>query len=206
MSEDELIEACLKGEKAAWDEFVFRYAGVVEWAIRRRLEGFGYNFGRQDIQDIFQDVFLFIWSNKSLAKLKYRGNVAGWVSVVAANRAVDYFRRTRRQMPPKTVSFYEDALKDEKGRARLLEELVPAQVTNPADGAYLKEIDRLIRDAIETLPPRDKMVLKLQLFKGRKVGEISGVMNLNINTVSTIIARAKSYVRKYIKHKGIENF
>src|SRR3546814_7757366 len=49
------LDALLAGDKAAWDRFVARHAGVIFAAVRRRLVPAGRS---ADAEDVVQDVFV----------------------------------------------------------------------------------------------------------------------------------------------------
>jgi RNA polymerase sigma-70 factor (ECF subfamily) len=202
-SPDELVQNCIKRDKRAWDIFVERYSKVVFWAIRDRLKRFGYNFDEGDIEDIHQDVFISLWSDNKLAQVKDRAKVAGWLAMVAGNAAIDYFKKMKRQSPPNSLSLYEEIYKSGDGGDRTLEDILPSQDAGPGKQAHLNDVLKLIDSAVESLKPKEKAAIRLNLLHGMKHRDIAEALKLPVNTVSTTIARAKESLKEKLKRKGL---
>lgn len=91
------LEALLRGDKAAWDRFVTRHAGVIFAAVRRRLVPAG---RVADAEDVVQDVFVRLCQHDFRLLRSYdaaRAKVTTWLTVVAHSAAVDHLRRLRRR-------------------------------------------------------------------------------------------------------------
>lgn len=205
-TDQELIESCIRKDKRAWDIFVERYSKLVLWAVRDRLTRFRYNFDNGDVEDIHQEVFVSLWAANKLAQIKDKSKIARWITMVAGNAAIDYFKRMKRQLPPNAVSIFEEVISSEKGEGKTLAELLPAQTTNPSREFHLSELREMLEAALGSLEPKQKMVVKLNLLRGMKQREVAQVLKLPINTVSSIVARTKEELREKLKRKGIEDF
>ena len=86
---DDLIQRCLAGDQAAWDEIVR--------ANRRRVFNIAYKFtGRHDLaEDLTQDVFVKIF--KSLGTFDRRANFQTWLVSVSRNLCIDHYRSVRKE-------------------------------------------------------------------------------------------------------------
>ncbi|OGX33256.1 MAG: hypothetical protein A3F87_03925 [Omnitrophica WOR_2 bacterium RIFCSPLOWO2_12_FULL_51_24] len=198
-SAGELIQGCIKKDKRSWDIFVERYSKVIYWAIRDRLKRFGYDFEDEDINDIHQDVFIALWAGNKLAQLKDSDKVAGWLAMIAGNAAIDYFRRMKRQSPPNSISIYEEIYKNGDGEARTLEEVLPSKAAGPDKEAQLSDAREVLKSAIGSLKPKERIAVELNLLHGMKHSEIADALKLPVNTVSTTIARAKKYLKEKLE-------
>lgn len=205
LSSEELIKDCIKKDKRAWDIFVERYSKVVFWAIRDRLKRFGYNFDEGDIEDIHQDVFISLWSDNKLAQIKDKDRVAGWLAMVAGNAAIDYFKKMKRQSPPNSLSLYEEIYKSGDGGDKTLEDVLPSQDAGPGKQAHLNDIFELVDSAIDSLKPKEKIVVRLNLLHGMRHRDIAEALKMPVNTVSTTIARAKEDLKVKLRRKGIKD-
>jgi RNA polymerase sigma-70 factor (ECF subfamily) len=100
------LGACLGGDKAAWDAFVGRYAGVIHSAIRRAVGGRpGVDL---DAGDLAQEVFLRLLKDDRRLLRSFdpqRASLSTWLSLVARSMAVDHLRRRR----PGSVALEPDA-------------------------------------------------------------------------------------------------
>ena len=86
---DEIIERCLNGDQAAWDEIVRRH-----W---RLVFNVAYKFvGTYELaEDLTQDVFLKLF--KSLDTFDRRANFQTWLISVSRNLCIDHYRSVRKE-------------------------------------------------------------------------------------------------------------
>ncbi|NQT28354.1 MAG: sigma-70 family RNA polymerase sigma factor [Candidatus Omnitrophica bacterium] len=187
MNELELIRRCLKKEKKAWDIFVEKYSRLIYWSIRKRLNASGFKFNQDDIKGIFQEVFLSILEGDKLGRLKAAKVIPGWLAIIASNKTVDFMRykiRENRRLIPDAPILKDDNFKQELDQRDLFD---------------------LIGSSINSLSDKAKIVISFNLFQGRTHKEISNIMNMSINTVSTLIARAKETLKQDLEKKGIRD-
>src|SRR5207249_4691735 len=127
-----LIQRCLQGDQAAWDEIVKQH-----W---RRVFNVAYTFvGRHDeAEDLAQDIFLKVF--KSLDTFDRRANFQTWLISVSRNLCIDHYRRVRKERA--TIDRDVDA-----------GDLSPAS-TDPGPADALEQQDRvsLLRQAMAALP------------------------------------------------------
>ena len=187
MNELELVNRCLKKEKKAWDIFVRKYSKLIYWAIRKRLSISGFRFSRDDISGIFQEVFLSILEGGKLRQLKNAKTISGWLAIIASNKTVDFMRRTIRE-DRRLVSDVQ-VLKDDKFKQEL----------------HRRDFMGLIDSIINTLSVKARVIISFNLLEGRTHKEIADIVNIPMNTVSTIIARAKEKLKQGLEKKGIRN-
>lgn len=84
----DLIQACLEGRQAAWNELVDRYGRLV-FSVPRRL-----GLSESDAEDVMQTVFLALFRN--LERLKDHTRLSAWLLTAAHREAwrVGKMRRT----------------------------------------------------------------------------------------------------------------
>jgi len=193
---ESLIDACLNKDEEAWGNFVSHFKGLVGWAACDRLKRWHIAFTNEDIEDIRQQVFSSIWAKGSLSGVKDCKIIGSWLAVVAGNRAYNYMR-TKKDLDPVylNTAFNQNVTTD--------------RVQDRKDGyAALKsaELKSLISDFIKRLPPQKQAILTLNYIYGKKHREIAEILKIPINTVSTIMKRAKEDLQVELKKKGYENF
>lgn len=186
MNDAELIQRCIRKEKEAWDIFVQRYSRLIYWAIRKRLTVSGFTLQEDDIQAIFQDVFLTILEGNKLAQLKDVKFLPGWLAMIASNKTVDYIRDKIRNSPrfaPEAMMTTGDSVEQELCDSDLLS---------------------VLREIIENMASKEKIVISLNLLEERTHSEIAQMLSMPINTVSTVIARSKDKLKKELIKRGIK--
>ena len=85
----QLVEAARRGDRAAFAELYAQYARTVHGILLSRVPF-------AEVEDLVQDVFLA--AMQRLSSLRDPAAFGGWLAALARNRAVDYFRRTPRNM------------------------------------------------------------------------------------------------------------
>src|SRR3954468_152994 len=86
---DALIERCLAGDQAAWEEIVRLH--------RRKVFNIAYKFvGKHDLaEDLTQDIFLKLY--RSLDTFDRRANFQTWLISVSRNLCIDHYRSVRKE-------------------------------------------------------------------------------------------------------------
>src|SRR6202035_2063213 len=85
-----LVERCLSGNDAAWEELVRLHT--------RRIYGLCYRFTGKDseAQDLTQEVFLRVY--RTLGSFRStEGSFTTWLARLARNLLIDHYRRTRNE-------------------------------------------------------------------------------------------------------------
>jgi RNA polymerase sigma-70 factor (ECF subfamily) len=176
---NELVERCLQGDQAAWDEIVRQH-----W---RKVFNIAYKFvGRHDeAEDLAQEIFLRIF--KTLHTFDRRANFQTWLISISRNLCIDHYRSLRKER--QTMAREVDAAG-----------LSPA---SPERGPHAQLEQRglkdLIRRALAELPPtlRDAVVLRdLQEFSYLEIAER---LSLPEGTVKSRINRGRLELARQIR-------
>jgi RNA polymerase sigma factor (sigma-70 family) len=78
-NDEQLVDACLRGDQTAWNELVDRYGRLVYYIAHR------YNLEPAEIDDVFQTVFEI--ALVQLGKLKNKNALASWLATITAREA-----------------------------------------------------------------------------------------------------------------------
>lgn len=185
MDEAELIIRCINKEKEAWDVFVKRYAKLIYWAIKKRFNMSRFAFSEDDVQNIFQEMFLSIFKQDKLTQIKDSKMVCTWLAMVASNKTIDFMREKIRS----SQRFVSDSL--------------PLKDVSSVNNLFDKETAGIIKNIINTLSDREKIIISLNLFEEKSHKEIGCILGMPVNTISTIISRAKVKLKEQLKDKGV---
>jgi RNA polymerase sigma-70 factor (ECF subfamily) len=188
-----LIEACLKKDLVAWSGLVNKYSGLIYVAIENRLKKYGIPASGQDIEDIRQNVFSDIWKNGKLSHIANRADISYWIAILSGNAAVEHFRSKEARWLQNTVPLSHEI--DEKE----LNEILPSDIPGPNDELARAETEERIDLAIESLPAREKIMIKLHLIHNKKYREIAEFLGVPKGTVSSCIKRAKERLKETLK-------
>ncbi len=134
--------------------------------------------GDAEADDLVQDVFLRIWNEPQ----RYRagdGRFPAWLHRVAVNAAIDRIRRNKTR------------------QAEDLSELMPDEnAPDPERQAMDSDRARKVRAAVARLPERQRQALTLSHDLGYSNGEIARMMNVSVEAVESLLARARRSLRK----------
>ena len=176
---DVLIERCLAGDQAAWDQIV-----RMHW---RKVFNLAYKFvGRHDeAEDLAQDIFLKIF--RALHTFDRRANFQTWLISISRNLCIDHYRSVRKER--ETMARDVDA-----------SDLMPVS-RERGPYAELEQLDlrHLIRVALAELPPalREAVVLRdLQEFSYQ---EIADKLGLPEGTVKSRINRGRLELARQLR-------
>ncbi|MGE5277059.1 MAG: RNA polymerase sigma factor [Acidobacteriota bacterium] len=152
-------------------EAVERERGRLRNFIRKRLPG------REDVEDVLQDVFFELVEAYRL--MKPIEEVGAWLFRVARNRIIDRFRKKGPGSPTAAAPIPED----EGGDIASLEDLLPSPDAGP-EAAYarsllLEEIDR----ALDELPEEQRDVFVAHELEGRSFRELAAETGVAVNTL-----------------------
>lgn len=73
----------------------------------------------------------------------------------------------------------------------------------PEESLELNELSKAIRKSITKLPPREKMVLEMRFFKGKKMREIADELKISSSRVSRIVQSGLDRVKNDLKRQGL---
>lgn len=180
-ADNALIVAYLKGDDYAFKVLVDRY--------QDRLVNYIYNLIRDYDQavDISQETFIRVFRHAH----RYKGNYqfSTWIYRIATNLALDEMRRRKRKGFFLTQRLF--------GNSEQGETEIQVSDNRPSPEAHLgsKERARLLRTAIDSLPPRYRLVFVLKEVQELSLEETGKVLNLRVGTVKSRLHRAKRILR-----------
>lgn len=192
LNDSQLINHCLDKNHRAWTEFVERFSKLIYWAIKDKLKRWGYTFKEQDVEDIYQEIFTKLWQGSRLKEIRNSKKISGWLVMVSGNGAIDYFRRKNKEAPNRYNHIEIE-----------LDEDLTLSNDNPLQVLYTREIKEILESALESLTSRERITITLSHLYRKKHREIAELLNIPLNTVSTIISRTKERLKDKLKERGV---
>ena len=169
LPDDELILMYREGDADAFDVLFARHSASV------------YNFARCLLgdgtlaEDVLQETFLSV--ARAARRYEPRGRFRTWLMRIARNRSLNVLDRERRRAVAAEIG---PAMAAPVGRA-------------PRPEARIEADERLaaIRSEIGRLPERQREALVLHAFEAMPYAEIAAVLDMPVNTIKTLIRRAR---------------
>jgi len=173
-----LIDAHCQGDKTAFAELVRRYGeGLFGYLIR--MSG-----SRDQAEDLVQETFKRVYEKAHT----FRGTqLKNWLFTIATHMAIDSLRK---RSHPRLVSLSQKAdCADEA--CEQLETLAAADSScEPSQEAAMTEQKEQVRQAIESLPDKQRATLVLAYYQELSYREVAEVLGCSIGTVKAQMSRA----------------
>jgi RNA polymerase sigma-70 factor (ECF subfamily) len=178
----ELIRAAQRGDQEAFERLVRSYdRGVLRlaWNVLRSVE---------DAQEVYQETFLRAYRN--LGSFRADSNFQTWLYRIAWNLCLDYLRKRK-------TCREENAGGDGADGFRSPLETVAEQ--RPEADPQRMLVNRVaagrIRQALDRLTPRERMVFELRHFHGLRLRAIAEIAGSSEEAVKTCLFRATQKLR-----------
>jgi RNA polymerase sigma-70 factor (ECF subfamily) len=178
-STEALVERCLAGDQAAWDQIVRQH-----W---RKVFNLAYKFvGRHDeAEDLTQDIFLKIF--KALHTFDRRANFQTWLISISRNLCIDHYRSVRKER--ETMARDVDA-----------SQLTPvSRERGPHSQLEQTDLKNLVRLALAELPPALRQAVVLRDLQEFSYQEIADQLGLPEGTVKSRINRGRLELARQLR-------
>lgn len=172
-STEDLMTQVQRGDMAAYRELVRNYQTKVFRVVR------AFHRNPEDAMEVVQDTFLKLFVARDT--WERRNSFCAWLYRIAINTSIDRYRR------------------GDKGRTTSLEEMAEGQVeasavcsrqADPMEQLGAAERRRILEDAINRLPARQREVISLRYFGEMQLEEIAEALRCPLGTVKSNLHKA----------------
>jgi len=184
-SDKDLIRDYLNGHESSLEHIILKYKDKLYAYIFTKVKC------HQTTDDIFQDTFIKVIHTLKSGKYNEEGKFIHWVTRIAHNLIIDYFRRNKR-MPTQSQKNEEDIF-----------EKINLHYDSIEDNIIQKQIYEDVNMLVEELPEDQKEVLKLRHYKGMSFKDIAEQTDVSINTALGRMRYAIINLRKFASEKNL---
>ena len=170
MSLDQLIQQCKKNDASAQSQIYKLYASKLFSVCLK------YSNSYVDAEDTLQDAFITIFNK--IEQYRHQGSFEGWIKRITINTALQKYRK--------------------EGVFDLVNENQIEDVTVEIDDDDIA-IDFLLK-IIQELPDRYRLVFNLYALDGYSHNEIAEMLNINVGTSKSNLARARMILKEKIEN------
>lgn len=176
-----LVSKARQGDQQAFESLVRRHRNEVYAMCHHFVRN------REDAWDLSQEVFVKAY--RALDRFRGDSGFKSWLMRIAANHAKDHLRRRRLE----TVAY------DDSHRA----DTPASSMTGPDRGCELKELGRVIDQAVQSLPKKQQMAFMLREYEGLSYQEMAGVMACSVGTVMSRLFHARRKLQDILARMGV---
>jgi RNA polymerase sigma-70 factor (ECF subfamily) len=180
--EPEFIERLMAGDAEALETFVARYINDV-YKLLLRL-----TVDKEEASDLTQETFL-----RAIRAIKsFRGDsdLKTWLFRIAINVSNSRFRWWQKRGASITFSFDSEEVD--------LRKIASSDTENPECVALKKERESILIKALMKVPKKFRDAMILRDIEGFSYEEIAEILQVNLGTVKSRIARGREEFRKHV--------
>ena len=181
-SDEQLMSLFQGGDENAYIELVNRY--------KDKLINFIFNYlgDLESSEDVVQETMIKLYQKKHY--YKEIAKFSTWLYTIAKNLANTELRK-RKQRKTTLLSQFS---KDDKTYE------LPSNDPEPGQEIQTDIVNKIIRDAVDQLSEKFKIVIVLRDIQGLSYEDISEIINVPIGTVKSRINRARLQLQVELKH------
>ena len=181
-SDEQLMSLFQGGDENAYIELVNRY--------KDKLINFIFNYlgDLESSEDVVQETMIKLYQKKHY--YKEIAKFSTWLYTIAKNLANTELRK-RKQRKTTLLSHFS---KDDKTYE------LPSNDPEPGQEIQTDIVNKIIRDAVDQLSEKFKIVIVLRDIQGLAYEDISEIINVPIGTVKSRINRARLQLQVELKH------
>lgn len=147
------------------------YVSSVAWGILKS------SMTVEDAEEVVSDVFLALWQKPEGVQ---EHSVKAWLGAVARNKAKNKLRELGKELP-----LEEDFINFTDGET-------------PLDFIERQEEQALVRQAVDSLLPKDREIFLRHYYYYQSVEEIGSALKMPANTVKSRLKRGREKIKEYI--------
>ncbi len=177
MEENEIVKLAQQGDKEAFSVLVRKY--------QNKVFGLAINIvhNHETADDLAQEIFIKAY--QALPRFRYQSEFGTWLYQIAINHIRDYLRRHKKEK--------DDLCLDEIPEIRAEEKEISERLAESQEEERRK---RLIREKMEEMPEKYRLILSLRDIQGLSYEEIGRMLKLSAGTVDSRLHRARRLLRK----------
>jgi RNA polymerase sigma-70 factor, ECF subfamily len=181
----ELIERCLGGEEAAWEDLVKIHTRRV-YAICCRFTS-----SVQEAQDLTQEVFLRVF--RSLKSFRAgEGSFMVWLARLTRNLLIDHYRRSKLERVTDSIEEQLPMIEDTQTASARTEGLLAG-----------REASEVLQGALQKLSPELRETVILRDLEEMEYKEIAQVLNVPEGTVKSRLNRGRAELARILRMQKV---
>ena len=184
LTDSDVIREAQRGNRAAFDELVYRYDKQVLSIAARYVNQ------AEDAKDIYQEVFLRVY--RGLKKFQARSEFSTWLYRITTNVCFTHGARRKKHAHRMQDNEYGDNDMEDHGTLGVSGQTSDQHTLN-------MEISSRVQQALSTLSAQQKLVFTLKHYEGYKLREIAVMTDISEGTVKKHLFIATQRLRDQLK-------
>jgi RNA polymerase sigma factor (sigma-70 family) len=163
----QLIQGCLTADNRSWEEFVDRYSDLIYDTILRTFREHGCATQNKDIEDLHNDIFVFLLEDRCRALRLFEGRngcrLGHYLRTITIRKTIDHLRRRR------VMFSFDDVLSQEGSyEAKIVKELAAPDAFSALKE---KEAHEIVGKLLAELREEDQQLCAM-IYKDEKTPKV----------------------------------
>ena len=188
IQEEALVRRAASGDDSAFEQLLLTHQKQV-YNLCLRLSG-----SAEDAFDLSQEAFIKAW--RALAQYQFEAEFSTWLYRLTRNVCIDHLRRRKRQ---NTVPL------ETEQDGELIELPLPDGTPGPEERMLHEEKQRILAEAMQALPEDYREILVLRVVNDLPYDRIAEILDLQLGTVKSRLARARLQLKKILANGNHAN-
>ena len=184
-ADTQLVERCLRGDDAAWEDLVRVHTRKV-YAICLRFTG-----SDHESQDLTQEVFLRIFRTLKTFRAG-EGSFGVWLARLTRNLLIDHYRRSRVERASESLEDQLPMLEEKTAMSARTEGMLAG-----------REASELLQAALQKLSPELRETVILRDLEEMEYREIAKVLDVPEGTVKSRLNRGRAELARVLRRQNV---
>jgi len=181
----QLILSAQQGDMSAFEQLVYKYDRQVLNIAK------SFNNNDEDAKDIYQEVFIRVF--KGLKDFQFKSEFSTWLFRITTNVCISYHAK-KKEMD----SIDKEIGSDGEDGYTLGDSLASDSKTDSV--AINAEMAEQITQALEQLPPQQRMAFTLKYYEDYKITEIADMLRCSEGTIKRYLFNASNKMKMKLKN------
>lgn len=164
--------------RTAFNSVVRLYSEPLYWQIRRLVDN------HDDANDILQNTFMKAWN--SLENFRGDARLSTWLYKIAINESLTFLEREKRRSSAVSLDDIEAA---------------PARTVTAYDDIDGEALRRMLMQAVNALPEKQRLVFNMKYFDDMKYEEISEILGTSVGALKASYHLATKKIENFFKER-----
>jgi RNA polymerase sigma-70 factor (ECF subfamily) len=188
-ADNDLVREFISGNDAAFTQLVTKYKDAVTNYVNLMVGDY------ETAVDISQETFLRVYRNIGRYSNLYQFST--WIYRIATNLAIDEMRYRKRRGQVFTRNVWNNDPNGEGGGQELQ---ISDTRRSPGDEILRKESNRLLSDAIRSLPAKYRTAFVMKEVQELSYEEIARILKCSTGTIKSRLHRARELLQRKLEH------
>lgn len=171
-----LVAQVLSGDRLAFRVLIKKHERLVGHMIARLIDR------NEDREELCQDVFLKVY--EKLGEFTFQSKLSTWIATIAYRHGINHLRKRKIEI---------SNWPEEESMERFV------AIEDASETLAEKEMDQLVLQLVEKLPPQYKAILTLYHVQEMTYPEIVEITGLPEGTVKNYLFRARHLLKEKVK-------